>query len=138
MWLMLSLIVAVAAFNIVSALVMVVIDKQGEIGILQTLGLNRSGIMKIFMTQGMINGLWGVILGTILGVILTLKLNSLMSLLGVSILGAGYVSQQLPMDLVLSDVITIVISALIMSFAATLYPAYRASTTQPAEVLRNE
>jgi len=61
-----------------------------------------------------------------------------MSLLGVSLLGAGYVSQQLPMQLVLSDVVTIVISALIMSFAATLYPAYRASTTQPAEVLRNE
>jgi len=138
MWLMLSLIVAVAAFNIVSALVMVVIDKQGEIGILQTLGMDRSGIIKIFITQGMVNGLWGVMLGSILGVLLTLKLNALMSLLGVSLLGAGYVSQQLPMQLVLSDVVTIVISALIMSFAATLYPAYRASTTQPAEVLRNE
>jgi lipoprotein-releasing system permease protein len=60
MWLMLSLIVAVAAFNIVSALVMVVVEKQGEIGILQTLGLSRSGIVKIFITQGMVNGLWGV------------------------------------------------------------------------------
>ncbi len=64
MWLMLSLIVAVAAFNIVSALVMVVIEKQGEIGILQTLGLSRIGIVKIFITQGMVNGLWGVTLGS--------------------------------------------------------------------------
>ena len=138
MWLMLGLIIAVAAFNIVSALVMVVIDKQGEIGILQTLGLDRSGIIKIFITQGMVNGLWGVILGSILGVVITLNLNSLFSLLGVSILGAGYASQQLPIQLEAINVVTIIISALIMSFAATLYPAYRASKTLPAEVLRNE
>ena len=138
MWLMLSLIIAVAAFNIVSALVMVVIDKQGEIGILRTLGLDRGGIMKIFMIQGMINGLWGVIIGTVLGLLLTLNLNDLLSFFGLNILGSGYSSQALPMKLILSDIVTIVISALMMSFVATLYPAYRASTTQPAEVLRNE
>lgn len=135
MWLMLSLIVAVAAFNIVSALVMVVIDKQGEISILQTLGIDRSGIVKIFVTQGLINGIWGVILGVSLGVVLTLNLNGIFTSLGVSLLGAG---QQLPIFLDIGNIATIVISALSMTFLATLYPAYRAAQTQPAEVLRNE
>lgn len=135
MWLMLSLIVAVAAFNIVSALVMVVIDKQGEISILQTLGLDRFGVVKIFITQGLVNGLWGVVLGVILGVILTLNLNSLFSVLGISLLGAG---QELPIVINPSNILFIVLSALAMSFIATLYPAYRAAQTQPAEVLRNE
>ncbi|MEW6983376.1 lipoprotein-releasing ABC transporter permease subunit [Colwelliaceae bacterium 6471] len=138
MWLMLSLIIAVAAFNIVSALVMVVIDKQGEIGILQTLGMSRAGIVKIFITQGMINGLWGVIFGSVLGVALTTQLNNLMSFFGVSVLGAGYSNQNLPIDLKAFDVFVIIISALVMTFVATLYPAYKASKTQPAEVLRNE
>ena len=136
MWLMLSLIVAVAAFNIVSALVMVVIDKQGEISILQTLGLNRAGIVKIFITQGMVNGLWGIALGTIFGILLTFNLNSIVTVLGVNLLGMGM--QNLPVKIVLSDVLTIVFSGLAMSFLATLYPAYKASTTLPAEVLRNE
>lgn len=135
MWLMLSLIIAVAAFNIVSALVMVVIDKQGEISILQTLGLDRSGIVKIFITQGLTNGIFGVILGVTLGVILTLNLNTLFDLLGVNLLGAG---QELPVAINPMDIVIIVTSALVMSFLATLYPAYRAAQTQPAEVLRNE
>ncbi|WP_440875488.1 lipoprotein-releasing ABC transporter permease subunit [Thalassotalea sp. PLHSN55] len=138
MWLMLSLIIAVAAFNIVSALVMVVIDKQGEIGILQTLGMSRSDIMKIFMTQGMANGVWGVALGTVLGLVLALNLNEIMMFLGVSILGNGYASQALPIQLTANDVVVIVFSALLMSFLATIYPSYRASKTLPAEVLRNE
>lgn len=138
MWLMLSLIVAVAAFNIVSALVMVVIDKQGEIGILQTLGMSPVDIMKIFMTQGMLNGFWGVAFGGIGGVALALNLNEIMSFLGVSVLGAGYASQQLPVIMNIEDVAVIVFGALLMSFVATLYPAYRASKTAPAEVLRNE
>ena len=135
MWLMLSLIVAVAAFNIVSALVMVVIDKQGEISILQTLGLDRSGIVKIFITQGLTNGLWGVVLGVTLGVVLTLNLNSIFTVLGVNLLGAG---QELPIALDVKNILVIVASALAMSFIATLYPAYRAAQTQPAEVLRHE
>ena len=138
MWLMLSLIISVATFNIISALVMVVIDKQGEIGILQTLGLDRFGILKIFITQGMVNGLWGVILGSFLGVVLTLNLNSLIAIFGMNLFGAGYSAQTLPIQLEIKDVIVIVLSALSMSFIATLYPAYRASKTQPAEVLRNE
>ena len=138
MWLMLSLIVAVAAFNIVSALVMVVIEKQGEIAILQTLGLNRSAIVRVFMTQGLINGLWGVTLGVILGVVLTMNINQLISIFGVHLFGAGYGVQLLPTDLKITNVAVITSSALFMTFLATLYPAYRASQTQPAKVLRNE
>ncbi len=138
MWLMLSLIIAVAAFNIVSALVMVVIDKQGEIGILQTLGMNRKHILNIFIVQGVSNGLWGVIIGASLGVVLTLNLNAILSMLGVSVLGAAFAGQNLPIDLQVYNVVIIVFSALLTSFLATLYPAYRASKTLPAEVLRNE
>ncbi len=138
MWLMLSLIIAVAAFNIVSALVMVVIEKQGEIAILQTLGLSQTGIIKIFITQGMVNGFWGVSLGAITGVLLTLNLNTILALLGINIFGAGYASQQLPIQLEIEQVLIIIVSALLMSFISTLYPAFRASKTQPAEVLRNE
>jgi len=138
MWMMLSLIIAVAAFNIVSALVMVVIEKQGEIGILQTLGMDRMGILKIFVTQGMFNGISGVLSGAVLGILLTLNLNHLLTFFGVSVLGAGYGNQGLPIQLEMSNVFVIILSALAMSFIATLYPAYRASTTQPAEVLRNE
>lgn len=138
MWLMLSLIVAVAAFNIVSALIMVVNDKQGEISILQTMGMNKAGIVQIFITQGMINGAWGVGLGAIAGLVLTFSLNPLLSLLGVNIFGAGYVNQALPIHLEWQNVVVILVSAFLMSFLATLYPAYRASATLPAEVLRNE
>lgn len=138
MWLMLSLIVAVAAFNIVSALVMVVVEKQGEIGILQTLGLSRAGIVKIFITQGMINGLWGVTLGSIFGVSIAMNLNELLAIFGLNILGGGNAVQALPVQLEPINVVVIVFSALAMSFVATLYPAFQASKTQPAEVLRNE
>jgi len=138
MWLMLSLIVAVAAFNIVSALVMVVVEKQGEIGILQTLGLSRLGVVKIFITQGMINGLWGVALGSIFGVLITLNLNEILAAVGFNILGGGYAVQALPIQLEFINVVVIICCALVMSFLATLYPAFQASKTQPAEVLRNE
>ncbi|TYK65499.1 ABC transporter permease [Colwellia echini] len=136
MWLMLSLIVAVAAFNIVSALVMVVVEKQAEIGILRTLGLARVDIVKIFITQGMINGLWGVCLGGGIGVLLASNLNDIMQLIGIHLLGMGL--QKLPVILQWADVLTIIVSALAMSFLATLYPAYQASKTEPAQVLRNE
>ena len=138
MWIMLSLIIAVAAFNIVSALVMVVVEKQGEIGILQTLGLSRIGIVKIFITQGMINGLWGTILGSIFGVLVAINLNEILAIFGLNILGGGYTVQALPVQLEPINVIVIIFSALAMSFIATLYPAFQASKTQPAEVLRNE
>ncbi len=138
MWLMLSLIVAVAAFNIVSALVMVVVEKQAEIGILQTLGLSKAGVVKIFITQGMVNGLWGVGLGCAFGILLSQYLNDILAFFGVNIFGAGYAMQQLPIQLEINNVVLIAMSALAMSFVATLYPAFQASNTQPAEVLRNE
>jgi lipoprotein-releasing system permease protein len=137
MWLMLSLIIAVAAFNIVSALVMVVIDKQGEIGILQTLGLDRLSIIKIFMTQGMFNGVIGTTLGSFIGLLLTFYINDILAIFSVNLLG-GYSNQQLPIVFQLSDLFIIVVGALLMTLCASLYPAYRASQTQPAEVLRNE
>jgi len=137
MALSLFLIIAIAAFNVVSSLVMVVINKRGEISILQTFGMDRAGIVKIFISQGMINGLWGAMIGGALGILLTMNLNDLLSLLGVNLLGAG-AAQQLPVELALSNVVTIVLMAVLMSFVATLYPAYRASNTLPAEVLRHE
>ncbi|GAA5129916.1 lipoprotein-releasing ABC transporter permease subunit [Thalassotalea piscium] len=136
MGLSLALIIAVAAFNIVSALVMVVIDKRGEIAILQTFGMTRYNIVKIFISQGMINGLWGTLFGVVLGVLLALNLNALLSALGLSLLGGG--SQELPIALNSLHVLVIAFSAIAMSFLATLYPAYHASKTLPAEVLRNE
>jgi len=137
MALSLFLIIAIAAFNVVSSLVMVVINKRGEISILQTFGMDRAGIVKIFISQGMINGLWGAMIGGALGILLTMNLNDLLSLLGVNLLGTG-AAQQLPVELALSNVVTIVLMAVLMSFVATLYPAYRASNTLPAEVLRHE
>ncbi|WP_448566585.1 lipoprotein-releasing ABC transporter permease subunit [Thalassotalea ganghwensis] len=138
MGLSLALIVAVAAFNIVSALVMVVIDKRAEIGILQTFGMTRAGIVKIFISQGMINGLWGALLGVLLGIGLAYNLNNILALTGINILGSGAVSQQLPIDIQAADVVMIAFSAIAMCFIATLYPAFNASNTKPAEVLRNE
>ena len=117
---------------------MVVNDKQGEIGILQTLGMSRLGIVKIFMTQGLVNGSWGVALGASLGLLLTQTLNPIMEVFGLNVFGQGYASQQLPIQIAWHDVFVIVLSAFAMSLLATLYPAYRASQTQPAEVLRNE
>lgn len=137
MWLMLSLIIAVAAFNIISALVMGVIDKQGEIGILQTLGMNKSQILSVFITQGVVNGVWGVVLGSSLGLMFTFNINEILNFLGVNILGGGY-NQQLPVIVNGGDILFIVVGALSLSFIASLYPAYRASQTLPAEVLRNE
>jgi lipoprotein-releasing system permease protein len=84
----------------------------------------------------MINGLWGVTLGGILGVILALNLNAFMVMIGVNLFGFGM--QELPIKLEWLDVLIIIISALLMSFLATLYPAYQASATEPAKVLRNE
>jgi lipoprotein-releasing system permease protein len=86
----------------------------------------------------MVNGLWGVGLGSISGIFLSQYLNDILALFGVNIFGAGYAMQQLPIQLEINNVVFIAISALAMSFVANLYPAFQASNTQPAEVLRNE
>jgi len=142
-FLLLLLIVAVAAFNIVSTLVMVVTDKQSDIAILRTLGASPRSIMSIFMVQGAIIGFIGTLVGTVGGVSLSLNLDVVVpfieGLLGIRILDpAVYYISVLPSDLHWDDVWTICIISLVLGLVATLYPAWRASKTQPAEALRYE
>ncbi len=141
--LLLTLIVAVAAFNIVSTLVMVVTDKQGDIAILRTFGASPKMIMGIFMVQGSLIGVIGTILGVLLGIIGALNVSDIVSaletLLGVHFLSPDvYFISYLPSELMWQDIVVISVSGLLMSFLATLYPAWRASRTQPAEALRYE
>ena len=141
--LLLALIVAVAAFNIVSTLVMVVNDKHGDIAILRTLGATPGSIMRIFIVQGAIIGLVGTLVGAVLGVLTALNVSSLVALLekllGHKFLNADiYFIDYLPSQVQLGDVVTICAAALALSFLATLYPAWRAARTRPAEVLRYE
>ena len=139
--LLLTLIVAVAAFNIVSTLVMVVTDKQSDIAILRTLGASPRTIMGVFMIQGSLIGVIGTLLGIFFGVIAALNVSSIVAglerLLGIRFLSPDvYFISYLPSELQWSDVAIISVAGLAMSFLATLYPAWRASNTQPAEALR--
>ena len=141
--LLLLLIVAVAAFNIVSTLVMVVTDKRNDIAILRTMGLTSAQVMWVFIVQGMFIGLLGTLIGVVLGVALALNVSDmiagLQTLLGVQFLNADvYFINYLPSELKWSDVRVIVTSAFIMTVAATIYPAWRASKVEPAEALRYE
>jgi lipoprotein-releasing system permease protein len=143
MSIILFLIVAVAAFNIVSTLVMVVTDKQSDIAVLRTLGLSPGRVMGVFMVQGTAIGFVGTILGVIAGVLLALNLEPIIAgiegLFGVHFLDPSiYYISELPSDVHLSDVWLIAGSAFLMSVVATLYPAWRAANTQPAEALRYE
>ncbi len=143
MFILLTLIIAVAAFNIVSTMVMVVTDKESDIAILRTLGASPAQIMKIFIVQGSINGVLGTILGVVLGCTLALNLPEIVQWVeaqfGVALVpGDVYFIGFLPSELVEQDVIKITISALAMSVLATLYPAWRASKTKPAEALKYE
>lgn len=142
-FLLLLLIIAVAAFNIVSTLVMVVTDKQSDIAILRTLGASPGSIMGIFMVQGSIVGVIGTLLGIIGGVSLALNLDVVVpfleQLFGFQVLDPGvYYISELPSDLHWDDVWTISVVSLLLGLTATLYPAWRASRTQPAEALRYE
>ncbi len=139
--LLLTLIVAVAAFNIVSTLVMVVTDKQSDIAILRTLGASPRTIMGIFMVQGSLIGVIGTLLGVGLGILAALNVSGIVSglesLLGIRFLSPDvYFISYLPSELQWRDVGIISVAGLAMSFLATLYPAWRASKTQPAEALR--
>ncbi|MEH6575758.1 MAG: lipoprotein-releasing ABC transporter permease subunit [Amphritea sp.] len=141
--LLLFLIVFVAAFNIVSTLVMVVTDKKSDIAILRTLGATPGRIMRIFMVQGTVIGFMGTLLGTLLGTVLALTVTDLIAWVersfNIQFLSADvYFISYLPSELQISDLVVIVATALSISFLATLYPAYRASRTQPAEALRYE
>lgn len=141
--LLLTLIIAVAAFNIVATLVMVVTDKQADIAILRTFGATSNTILGVFMVQGSVIGIFGTLLGVVLGVVIApnvpFLVEGLESLLGTSFLNSDvYFISYLPSKLEWSDVTMVAGAGLIMSFLATLYPAYRASRTQPAEALRYE
>jgi len=135
MSLMLSLIVAVAAFNIVSALVMMVVDKTTDVAVLKTQGLTTTSVMTIFIVQGSLNALLGLMLGTIAGIVLTLNLNEILTSLGISILGLG---QTLPVQFSLAQLSLIILGTLFMTLFATLYPALSAARVQPATALRYE
>jgi len=143
MGLLLTLIVAVAAFNIITTLVMVVNDKQSDIAILRTLGASPATIMKIFIVQGSINGVIGTIVGVIGGVALALNLPAVIGfiegLFGVNVIpGDVYFIGFLPSELHWDDVGLITVVALSLTVLATLYPAWKASKTNPAEALRYE
>jgi len=141
LFVILLMVVAVAAFNIVSTLVMVVKDKQGDIAILRTLGARPSSILRIFITQGTIVGVVGTLAGVALGVVLALNLESIAGFfetaLGIKLLAADvYFISDLPSELRFADVIKISLIALILALVSTLYPAWVASRTAPAEALR--
>lgn len=141
--LLLFLIIAIAAFNLVSTLIMVVVDKQGDIAILRTLGASTGEIIGIFMVQGGLIGVIGTSLGVLLGVLLSLCVTDLVQwlegVLGIQFLQSDvYPISYLPSNLQWGDVGQIALTALVISFFASLYPAWRASRVQPADALRYE
>lgn len=139
--LLLFLIVLVAAFNIVSSLVMVVTDKKADIAILRTLGASPSTITKIFMVQGTVIGVVGTLAGAALGIIFATNISGFMgwlnTTLGLNLFDAYFINY-LPSYLRWQDVGIIVGLSLFLSFLATIYPAFRAAKVQPAEALRYE
>ena len=143
MFLILLLIIAVAAFNLVSSLVMVVNDKQAEIAILRTIGATPATILWIFIVQGMMVGIVGTCLGLVGGIVLatnaTRILNAIQSFFDVHLLSSSiYFVDYLPSKILFSDLWLVCMMALLMSFLATIYPAWRASRTVIAEALHYE
>jgi len=143
MFIILLLIVAVAAFNIVSTLVMAVTDKQADIAILRTLGASPGGIMKIFVVQGALIGVIGTLIGVVGGVILALNIDVVVPFLerlfSIRFLSREvYYITELPSDLQTGDVVSIGLVSLLLSLFATLYPSWRAARVNPAEALRYE
>lgn len=133
MGLLLSLIIAVAAFNIITSLSLLVMEKQAEVAILKTLGLKRGRILAIFMIQGAGAGIIGALIGSLLGMLISSQLNFLMPLFGMLPKGV-----HLPIVLDFYGILIITVSAMLISLLATLYPSWRAAAVQPAEALRYE
>ena len=143
MFIILTLIIAVAAFNIVSAQVMTVTDKVADIAILRTLGAAPSSITAIFMIQGALIGVIGTLIGVVGGILLALNVGTVLPaierLLNVQFLDKTiYYISELPSDLQRADVVTIAAIALVLALVATVYPAWRAAKVNPAEALRYE
>ena len=143
MFIILTLIIAVATFNVVSTLVMLVTDKQADIAILRTLGAAPRSIMQVFIVQGAIIGVLGTLLGVIGGVLLALNVETVVPALehtlGFKFLAKDvYLIPDLPSEVQLADVIGIAIISLVLAFLTTLYPSWRASKVNPAEALRYE
>ena len=143
LFVILLMVIAVAAFNIVSTLVMVVKDKQGDIAILRTLGASPASVLRIFVTQGSIIGVIGTALGVLIGSLLAVNLESVVAFLeatfGIKFLAAEvYFISDLPAELRLDDVLRIAGIALLLSLVASVYPAWMAARMAPAEVLRYE
>ncbi len=143
MFIILSLIVAVAAFNIVSTMVMAVTDKRADIAILRTLGATPTSIMRIFIVQGVIIGLVGSVLGVAGGILLTLNIDTVVPFIE-KVVGMHFLSKEvyfiteLPSDLQCNDVLIVAGFSFLISLLATIYPSWRASKVQPAEALRYE
>ena len=143
MFIILTLIVAVAAFNLVSTLVMTVTDKQADIAILRTLGASPGSIMGIFVVQGALVGVIGTLSGLLLGLLVAFNIGSIVpaieSALGASFLPKDiYLISRMPSDPQWADIGPVVIIALVLALVATLYPSWRASRIDPAEALRHE
>ncbi len=143
MSLILSLIIGVAAFNIVASLVMVVTDKTTDIAVLRTLGMGPDGVVRVFFVQGAVIGWTGVLIGVVLGVVLAINVPViapfLEQLFGFQIMpGDVYYVTRIPSELEIKDVTIIAISAFVLTSLATLYPARRAALVNPAEALRYE
>lgn len=141
--LMLMIVVAVAAFNIISILVMMVTDKRADIAVLRTMGMSRGQIMAVFMTQGVLIGLVGIVVGVLLGVVLALNVGTIVStleqLLGMRVFDPSvYYITHMPSLLRGQDVALIASVSLLLSILASLYPAWRAASVSAAEVLRYE
>ncbi len=143
MFIILTLIVLVAAFGIASTLFMVVMEKNRDIAILKTMGARSSSIMKIFVFEGLLIGVVGTILGVLFGLLVSYNLEPIIDLVQ-KVTGKNFFSKEIyyldhfPSHVVMSDVVTISVTALLISFVATLYPAWQASRMLPAEALRYE
>jgi lipoprotein-releasing system permease protein len=143
MFIILTLIVAVAAFNLVSTLVMTVTDKRADIAILRTLGASPASIMGIFMVQGAMVGVMGTLAGLLLGLGVAFNIDvivpALEQLLGATFLPQDiYLISRMPSDPQQADILPVAVISLLMAFVATLYPSWRASQINPAEALRYE